>query len=156
MPVEIKCARCGHVVRRLFYLGRELREELKDLEGRRCPKCGHEFEGRLAGKIRLQGEKTYRCPFCGLQCKGGTWSLLGHIKKVHLRSNICPVCNTAFKELGAHCFIIWRRRRDLLHGLLWIAYTNSTSRRVIAHKKQILKMLESPESHMARAVWKEQ
>jgi len=56
MPVEIKCYRCGKTVKVLseFY-GRTLDSLLKEeLEGKKCPKCGHEFKGKLAGPITIK------------------------------------------------------------------------------------------------------
>jgi len=56
MPVEVKCYRCGYVVRRLRLLNRVLGEELKELEGWRCPRCGHKFVGKRAGPITIRKE----------------------------------------------------------------------------------------------------
>ena len=86
----------------------------------------------------------YKCPLCGLEC-GCTWALLGHIKKVHLRSNVCPACGRVLKEPGMHYFMMWQKKGDLLHGLLWIAYSESTSKSVIKQKKRILAALSRAE-----------
>jgi len=54
MPVEIKCANCGYVVRRLWHLNTMIGEELKELEGKKCPRCGHKFTGKRAGPITVK------------------------------------------------------------------------------------------------------
>jgi len=58
MALEIVCRRCGCVVKRYYDLmGQTVEQLLKELEGRRCPRCGHEFKGKLAGPITIKADR---------------------------------------------------------------------------------------------------
>ena len=56
MPIVVKCARCGAVLKRLVELGGETLAE--HVGGMRCPSCKCEIKGRLAGELIITAARS--------------------------------------------------------------------------------------------------